>query len=69
MFRDNIDPTGARTDAELNDALALVHDNSTNFNSSSRNDKFKLDSTVLNEGSNFSAGERQLRTSERDLVA
>lgn len=69
MNRDNVDPTGARTDAELNEALSLIHDNSNAASSSSRNDKFRLDSTVLNEGGNFSAGERQLRMSLTSSVS
>jgi len=66
--RDNIDPTGSRTDAEINDALSLIHDNSNASSASSRNDKFRLDSIVLNEGGNFSAGERQLRMSPMTFV-
>ena len=57
--RDNIDPTGSRTDAELNDALNLIHGKSDV--SSSLRDKFRLDANVQNEGANYSAGERQLR--------
>lgn len=59
---ENIDPTSSRTDAELNDALNLIHDKSEA--SSSLRDKFRLDGTVQNEGANFSAGERQLREAE-----
>ncbi len=58
---ENIDPTGVRTDAELNDALNLIHDKSEA--SSSLRDKLRLDGVVQNEGANFSAGERQLRES------
>ncbi|KAK4686687.1 hypothetical protein P7C73_g3435, partial [Tremellales sp. Uapishka_1] len=60
----NIDPTGARSDAELAAALNLVHANAGKSNSFK--EKFRLDATVLNEGSNFSAGERQLPTSSVD---
>ena len=55
---DNIDPTNSHTDEQLNKIVNLVHTNSGNSNTFS--DKFKLDATVLNEGTNFSAGERQL---------
>jgi ATP-binding cassette subfamily C (CFTR/MRP) protein 1 len=57
--RENIDPTGARTGAELNDAMGLVHRSSSS--SAALKEKFSLDGIVANEGSNFSAGERQLR--------
>ena len=50
---------GKRPDAELNDALNLIHNNSSA--STSLREKFRLDAPVLSEGSNFSAGERQLR--------
>ena len=56
---DDIDPTGRRSDAELNDALNLIHDNSTASNT--LREKFRLDAEVMHEGSYFSAGERQLR--------
>ena len=58
---DNVDPTGSRSDAELAAALDLIHANSNSRNSGTLQDKFQLDATVLNEGANFSAGERQLR--------
>ena len=57
--RDNIDPAGERSDAELNDALSLIHSNPRA--SSSLRDKFRLEANVMAEGSNFSAGEKQLR--------
>lgn len=57
--RENIDPTAARTDAELNDAMGLVHRSSSS--SAALKEKFSLDGIVANEGANFSAGERQLR--------
>lgn len=55
---ENIDPTSARTDAELNSALGLIHRESS---STAMREKFKLDAEVGKEGNNFSAGERQLR--------
>ena len=59
IFRENIDRTSARTDAQLNDALSLIHSSSSS--STALREKFKLDAEVSKEGSNFSAGERQLR--------
>lgn len=56
---ENIDPLGAHSDATLNDALGLVH-GSARASHSLRN-KFRLDTQVAAEGSNFSAGEKQLR--------
>jgi hypothetical protein len=55
----NIDPKGLRTDAELNDLLAVVR-NSSGPGSSLR-EKLQLDAEVTGEGGNFSVGERQLR--------
>lgn len=60
-WRDNLDPLGSKTDVELNDALNLIH--GTNSTSHGTKDKFHLDGPVLAEGSNFSAGEKQLRES------
>ena len=57
--RSNLDPSGEKSDAELNDALNLIH--GPNSASSGATDKFRLDGPVLAEGSNFSAGEKQLR--------
>lgn len=59
LSRDNIDPEGKRTDAELNDALNLIQ--SSTSASSNLKDKFHLDAAVHAEGANFSAGEKQLR--------
>ncbi|WVQ76019.1 hypothetical protein IAR50_005655 [Cryptococcus sp. DSM 104548] len=63
--RENIDPTGTRSDAELNDALSLIHgvDSSPDLRA-----KFRLDAVVGHEVSNFSAGERQLLALVRALV-
>jgi ABC-type multidrug transport system fused ATPase/permease subunit len=62
----NIDPEGHRTDAELNDALRLIH--SSPSASQSIRDKFRLEVEVEAEGSNFSAGEKQLLSLMRALV-
>jgi len=64
--RENIDPAGTKTDAELNDALNLIHNQSAA--SHSLRDKFRLDGMVQNEGANFSAGERQLLALVRALA-
>nr|XP_019043406.1 hypothetical protein I302_07983 [Kwoniella bestiolae CBS 10118]OCF22336.1 hypothetical protein I302_07983 [Kwoniella bestiolae CBS 10118] len=62
----NIDPTGVKSDAVLNDALRLIYGNPEI--SVSTREKFHLDVIVANEGSNFSAGERQLLMLIRALV-
>jgi ATP-binding cassette subfamily C (CFTR/MRP) protein 1 len=56
--RANIDPKGLRSDAELNDLLAVVRNSSSP--GSSLRDKLQLDAEVTGEGGNFSVGERQL---------
>ncbi len=56
--RDNIDPTGICKDADLNDSLSLIHSHSSA--SSSLREKCHLAALVVNEGSNFNAGERHL---------
>jgi ATP-binding cassette subfamily C (CFTR/MRP) protein 1 len=48
-----------RSDAELNDLLAVVRNSSSP--GSSLRDKLQLDAEVTGEGGNFSVGERQLR--------
>ncbi|KAM0755919.1 ATP-dependent bile acid permease [Meredithblackwellia eburnea MCA 4105] len=61
--RQNLDPIGGKDDATLNDALrraGLVAPPDADEEVSKRFAKFKLDSDVTDEGSNFSAGERQL---------
>lgn len=55
-IRENLDPEGQRSDAELNDALrrcGLLVGNMDNENHE-RLKKFKLDAEVRDEGSNFS---------------
>jgi ABC-type multidrug transport system fused ATPase/permease subunit len=54
----NIDPSGKKTDAELNDALSLVQ--TSTAASKGVREKFHLDTEVHAEGSNFLAGEKQL---------
>ena len=56
---ENIDPSGAASDAKLNDALSLIHANPSA--SVSIREKFRLETEVASDGSNFSAGEKQLR--------
>lgn len=61
--RDNLDPKGDRTDAELNDALKLITGSSSA--SHSLREKFRLDASVEAEGQNFSGGEKQLSEAQR----
>lgn len=60
--RENLDPLGQRSDAELNDLLQLIRINSAK----GVQDKFRLDAEVLHEAANYSAGERQLCEWSRD---
>jgi ABC-type multidrug transport system fused ATPase/permease subunit len=56
-MRDNLDPTGAVTDAELHDALRrcdLVPPPNAPPHELARFEKFKLDAIVSDDGSNFS---------------
>ncbi|TFK36263.1 multidrug resistance-associated ABC transporter [Crucibulum laeve] len=68
-LRENLDPQGLRTDAELISVLQrawlLPQDGSTDLAAET---KFSLDATVGDEGSNFSAGEKQLLALCRALV-
>ncbi|KAF5370913.1 hypothetical protein D9615_009789 [Tricholomella constricta] len=68
-LRDNLDPQGLRTDAELISVLQrawlLPSDGTIDAAAEA---KFSLDSTVGDEGSNFSAGEKQLLALCRALV-
>ncbi|TFK36264.1 cadmium ion transporter [Crucibulum laeve] len=68
-LRDNLDPQRLRTDAELITVLQrawlLPRDGSSDPAAEA---KFSLDSTVGDEGSNFSAGEKQLLALSRALV-
>jgi len=68
-LRDNLDPQGTRTDVELISALQrawlLPRDGSSD---AAAEVKFNLDTKVGDEGSNFSAGEKQLLALCRALV-
>ncbi|KZT29756.1 multidrug resistance-associated ABC transporter [Neolentinus lepideus HHB14362 ss-1] len=68
-LRENIDPQGTRTDAELVSALQrawlLPKDRSLDRSPEA---KFSLDAPVSDEGGNFSAGEKQLLALCRALV-
>ncbi|PCH38966.1 ATP-dependent bile acid permease [Wolfiporia cocos MD-104 SS10] len=68
-LRENIDPQGSRTDAESISALRrtwlLPRDDSHDPVAEA---KFSLDSVVSDEGSNYSAGEKQLLALCRALV-
>lgn len=69
--RQNLDPTGEKSDAELNSALAragLIAQPDAAKDVADRFAKFKLDASVADDGSNFSAGERQLVALCRALV-
>ncbi|KAF5310093.1 hypothetical protein D9619_010353 [Psilocybe cf. subviscida] len=68
-LRENIDPLGLRTDAELISALqrAWLLPKNGAVDSVAEN-KFSLDSVVGDEGANFSAGEKQLLALCRALV-
>ncbi|KAI0717423.1 multidrug resistance-associated ABC transporter [Cerioporus squamosus] len=68
-LRDNLDPQHSRTDAEIIDSLKrawlLPRDGPVDPATEA---KFSLDSTVSDEGSNYSAGEKQLLALCRALV-
>ena len=56
--RENIDPEGICSDAQLNDFLqAVITDPAT---SPSLREKLRLDGMIENEGVNYSTGERQI---------
>ncbi|KAF7760155.1 hypothetical protein Agabi119p4_10831 [Agaricus bisporus var. burnettii] len=69
-LRENLDPQGTRTDAELISALQrawlLPRDGSAPNPTAEA--KFNLDATIGDEGSNYSAGEKQLLALCRALV-
>ncbi|TDL26292.1 multidrug resistance-associated ABC transporter [Rickenella mellea] len=69
-LRENLDPEGARTDAEIISALQrswlLPQDGASPDPTAEA--KFSLDTTVSDEGSNFSAGEKQLLSLCRALL-
>lgn len=53
-MRQNLDPEGKRTDAELHDALSRCGLISQDGENLERFSKFKLDAQVADEGNNFS---------------
>ncbi|WVQ95732.1 hypothetical protein IAU59_002831 [Kwoniella sp. CBS 9459] len=66
--RENLDPLSAHSDSHLNSLLSLIHADPLLPTTQSMKDKFKLDAAVSNEGSNFSAGEKQLLALIRALA-
>lgn len=61
--RENLSVEGDKSDAELNDALrraGLIGHETLSGVDKERFAKFKLDAMVSDDGSNFSAGEKQL---------
>ncbi|RSH93382.1 hypothetical protein EHS25_007738 [Saitozyma podzolica] len=64
--RDNLDPQGDHTDAELNAALVLIR--ASPLTSETLGAKFKLEGEVRPEGGNFSAGEGQLSIVRRPKI-
>ncbi|KZT33501.1 multidrug resistance-associated ABC transporter [Sistotremastrum suecicum HHB10207 ss-3] len=67
-LRENLDPLNTRTDAEIITALRRTWLLPQNGADAAAEAKFSLDSVVGDEGSNFSAGERQLIALCRALV-
>jgi len=69
-LRQNLDPLGMRTDAELISVLqrACLLPKEQSSNPSPAELRFSLDSEIGDEGSNFSAGEKQLLALCRALV-
>lgn len=69
-LRENLDPQGTRTDAEIISALKrswLIPNDDTPMDTATEA-KFSLDAAVTDEGSNYSAGEKQLLALCRALV-
>ncbi|OCF34449.1 cadmium ion transporter [Kwoniella heveanensis BCC8398] len=66
--RENLDPLSIHSDSHLSSLLSLIHADPFLPSTQSMRDKFKLDATVSNEGSNFSAGEKQLLALIRALA-
>ncbi|WVW81052.1 hypothetical protein I302_103043 [Kwoniella bestiolae CBS 10118] len=66
--RQNLDPLSTHSDHYLNSLLSLIHSDPLLPSAQSTKDKFKLDSQVSSEGTNFSAGEKQLLALIRALA-
>ncbi|WWC65416.1 uncharacterized protein I303_108034 [Kwoniella dejecticola CBS 10117] len=67
-IRDNLDPQQIHSDEYLNSLLHLIHSDSLLPSSQATKDKFRLDAPVNSEGTNFSAGEKQLLSLIRALA-
>ncbi|KAL0072610.1 hypothetical protein AAF712_000373 [Marasmius tenuissimus] len=67
-LRENLDPLHTRTDAELISAMRRSGLLPSDKNGDLTDTRFSLDTTVGDEGSNFSAGEKQLIALCRALV-
>ncbi|KAJ8076751.1 hypothetical protein PM082_001174 [Marasmius tenuissimus] len=67
-LRENLDPLHTRTDAELISAMRRSGLLPSDKNGDVTDTRFSLDTTVGDEGSNFSAGEKQLIALCRALV-
>ncbi|WVQ63105.1 uncharacterized protein L199_001256 [Kwoniella botswanensis] len=67
-IRQNLDPLSIHSDHYLNSLLSLIHSDPLLPSSQSTKDKFKLDSQVNSEGTNLSAGEKQLLALIRALA-
>ncbi|WVR08170.1 hypothetical protein IAU60_005216 [Kwoniella sp. DSM 27419] len=65
-IRDNLDPTSGRNDLKLNDVLNLVRNHPRA--SATLRDKLTLDASVAPDGTNFSAGEKQLLSLVRAMA-
>ncbi len=70
-MRENLDPQGRLTDAQLNDVLlkcGLIPPPTAPAHEHKRLEKFKLDKEVSASGDNFSAGECQMLAVARAMV-
>ncbi|ODO10352.1 hypothetical protein I350_00947 [Cryptococcus amylolentus CBS 6273] len=66
--RENLDPLDQHNDAYLNSLLDLIHTDPIMPATQSMKEKFRLDASVADGGSNFSGGEKQLLALIRALA-